>query len=141
MQKDFMGMAQGQQAPQQKPITEEDIPTPEMYEEMGLPTGDTPEDAKKRMLAIFEELGILKRLDPEGLKELTDKIDEYIKLAQEGNMEALETHPIGQLLAKASSEIMQMQQPTGGPVPQQGAAPKDFASMMPPTPGGGMRGR
>lgn len=138
-----MSMAQGQAAPQQRPITEDDVPTPEMYQEMGLPAEDTPEAAKKRMLAIFEELGILKKLDPEGLKELTEKIDEYIKLAQEGNMEALETHPIGQLLAKASSEIMQMQQqqPTGGPVPQQGAAPKDFASMMPPTPGGGMGGR
>jgi len=119
MNKDYMAMAQqGQAKPNQRPITEEDIPTPEMYEEMELPSGDTPEDAKKRLLAIFQELGILKRLDPAGLKELNEKIDEYIELAQKGDMQALETHPIGQLLARANTEIMQQQQqpapPPGG---------------------------
>ena len=123
-----MAMAKGQQMPQQ--VTEEkDLLSDQDYESMGLPGGSSPEAAKQRLLAILNELGVLSSLTQEGLKEITEKIDEYIKIAQTGNLEQLEKHPIGQLLAKASGEIAQKAK----------KQPTDFSSMMPP--GGGMSGR
>ena len=125
MQKDYMAMMNQQPTGQ---ITEKDIPDEQMYQEMGMPQGNTKEDAKKRLLIILEQLGILKGLSKDGLRELNEKIDEYIEIAAKGDMQALETHPIGQLLAKASSEIAEANLK---PQKQQ----RDFAGMMP---GGGM---
>lgn len=150
MQKDFMAMAQGQQAPaatpQQGAFPKEKLDAinlkKEDYEVMGMPAGNSIEDAKKRLLLIFEEFGVLKELTQTGLVELTNQIEDFVKRAQKEGIENLAEHPIGQLLKQIEQASLQ---PTGGPVPQQGAAPAaaptDFASMMPPTPGGGMGGR
>lgn len=155
MQKDFMSMAQGQQAPAKEQGFGNEIKNElqaegsqeelqRIYQEAGMPTENTPEAAKQRLMMVLEELGVLEGLRQDQLQQIQQLVDEYIKLAQQGDMQALEQHPISQLLNEAQNQFQQqagMQQPTGGQVPQQGAAPKDFASMMPPTPGGGMNGR
>jgi acyl-CoA synthetase (NDP forming) len=144
MQKDFMAMAQGQQSPaaspQQAPEGAEELNAKSVFEEVGLPTEDTPEAGKKRLMMVLEELGIMEGLRPDQLQQLTKLVDEYVAIAQKGDLAALEKHPISQLLNQAQQEFQQSMQPqpTGGPVPQQGAVPQDFASMMP---GGGMGGR
>jgi hypothetical protein len=147
MQKDYMAMAQGQQAPaatpQQAPEGAEEITEENVFGGAGLPTEKTPEAGKKRLMMVLEELGITEGLRPDQLQQLTKLVDEYVAIAQKGDLAALEKHPISQLLNQAQQEFQQTMQPqpTGGTVPQQGAAPKDFASMMPPKPGGGMGGR
>ena len=144
MNKDYMSMAQTGQTPLDKEKLKNITPTEEDYKELGLPSGQNPEDAKKRFLAMFEELGILKSLTPDGLRELMTQLDDFIKQLQTKDITELQNHPIAQLLQQVQQSVMQMQQqqqPTGSPVTQQGVPSKDFASMMPPTPGGGMNGR
>jgi hypothetical protein len=158
MQKDFMGMMQGQQAPMQ----ESDGTGAQMgqelqeaglegltgiYEEAGMPTENTPEAAKQRLMMVLQEMGVLEGLRQDQLQQIQKLVDEYVALAQKGDMAALEKHPISQLLSQGQQQFQQaagMQQPTGGPVPQQTQAQpsgtKDFASMMPPA-GGGLGGR
>jgi acyl-CoA synthetase (NDP forming) len=154
MQKDFMAMAQGQQAaPAQSNGTGmqlkgelEELGSEGLasaYEQAGMPTENTPEAAKQRVMMVLEELGVLQGLRQDQLQQLQKLVDEFVSIAQQGDMEALEKHPISQLLNEAQNQFKQsagLGQPTGGAVPQQGGS-KDFASMMPPTPGGGMNGR
>jgi len=112
-----------------------------IYEEAGMPTENTPDAAKKRLMMVLEELGVLEGLRADQLQQLTQLVDEYVAIAQKGDMAALEKHPISQLLNQAQQQFQQgagMQQPQqaqGQPAPT-----KDFASMM-PKPGGGLPGR
>ena len=156
-----MAMAQGQQAPAAVPQSNgsgvqlqqelQEVGTEglnNIYKEAGMPTENTPEAAKQRVMMVLEELGVLEGLRQDQLQQLQQLVNEFVQLAQQGDMTALEQHPISQLLNQAQQEFQQsagmpqQAQPTGGAVPQ-GApgATKDFASMMPPTPGGGMGGR
>jgi acyl-CoA synthetase (NDP forming) len=148
MQPDFMGMAQGQAAPQsngsgvqlQQELQEvgaEGLNS--IYEEAGMPTENTPEAAKQRVMMVLEELGVLEGLRQDQLQQLQQLVDEFVQLAQQGDMAALEQHPISQLLNQAQQEF---QQAAGMPQQAQAqpAATKDFASMMPPS-GGGLGGR
>lgn len=118
-----MGMAQGQQAPGD--LNQE-------LEKVGLPAGNTEEDAKKRILILLEESGFLKTLNPSGIQKLTEKIEEYIQLAKKGDIKALENHEITKIFKKIEAQAQQAQ--------AQPAPTKDFASMMPPA-GGGLPGR
>ena len=130
MQPDFMKMAQqaqGQEAPQ-----EQEVDMVKEFEEAGLPTGQTPEDAKARVTAILKELGVLDGLRADQLQKMTNLIDEFVKLAMSGDMKALETHPISKLLNQAQVDF---QKAAGA----QEQAPTNFAGMIPP--GGGMSGR
>jgi hypothetical protein len=143
MQPDFMSMAQGQAAPQQAEATPE---TPdEMYKQLGMPTGGDDAAIQKRMMMVIDSLGLMEGLSSEGIKEMEQKVAEFVQLMKDGDMEALNAHPLSQILNKAAEELKTQAGPTampsaGGQVPQKGA-PKDFAAMMPPTPGGGMGGR
>lgn len=139
MQPDYSKMAQ--QPTQQAPEADKEQIIAAMQkrqEEAGLPSGGTEEDAKKRILAILENAGVLKKLNPAGLQQLTAKIEEFIELFKKQDGEGLKNHPITKLLNKIEEDSMQQQQAPQAE-PQQGGAPKDFASMMPP--GGGMSGR
>ena len=53
-----------------------------IYEEAGMPTENTPDAAKKRLMMVLEELGILEGLRADQLQQLTQLVDEYIGLAQ-----------------------------------------------------------
>ena len=121
-----MAMAQGQSAPQQTQVAPE---TPdEMYKQLGMPTGGDDAAIEKRMMMIIDSLGLLEGLSAEGIKEMEQKVSEFVKLMKEGDMEALENHPLAKILNKAAEELRGQQQQT----------PTDFAGMMPP--GGGMNG-
>jgi hypothetical protein len=122
MQKDFMAMAQGQQAPAAIPQNELSV---------------VVENIKQ----MAQQAGMFEESDPAKLEQ---QIQELAQLMVDNNQEGVRTNKLFQALMQMLAEAEKMQaqqaQPTGGPVPQQGT-PKDFASMMPPTPGGGMGGR
>jgi trimethylamine:corrinoid methyltransferase-like protein len=155
MQKDFMGMAQGQgqAAPQsngsgvqlQQELQEVGAEgLNNIYKEAGMPTENTPEAAKQRVMMVLEELGVLEGLRQDQLQQLQQLVDEFVQLAQKGDMAALEQHPISQLLNQAQQEFQQAAGMPQQAQTQQGqtepTATKDFASMMPPA-GGGLGGR
>jgi hypothetical protein len=147
MQKDFMGMAQGQAAP--TPSTEQvseqegqeflqSLPTMEQMGQQGLPTGESREDMKQRLLAMLQQVGVLDMYQsPAEKQQFTQELNQLLDAFMNEDAKAIQNNPIMLKL----EELMTQQGGTGGPVPQQGAAPKDFSAMMPPTPGGGMLGR
>lgn len=108
-----MSMAQGQQAPAQ----------------------DEFSVVVKNITQMAEQAGMFEEADP---VKLESQIQELAQLMVDNDQEAVRTNKLFQILMQMLSEAEKMQQPTGGAVPQQGAAPTDFASMMP---GGGMGGR
>ena len=141
MQPDYMKMAQGQAAPKEQAAPQKADELNKFYEEQGMAQGNDVESIKQRLLQVLEDSGFLKKLTPEGLKTLTNKVQEFAELAVKGDQEALKNHPITKLLGQiekqaAAQSQQQPQQPQQQP---QGAAPKNFAGMMPP--GGGMSGR
>jgi hypothetical protein len=118
MQKDFMSMAQGQQA-----------------------ANDPRQNVLDNLVDIATQAKILTKTNN---PKIMPKLEELADLIMSDDQQAVESNELYQILmqtlAKAEELQDNQQQPTGGPVPQQGAAPKDFASMMPPTPGGTING-
>jgi hypothetical protein len=133
MQKDYMAMAKGQQMPKEQPQqAASNILKPGDLKSVGLPEGSSPEEAKKRVMAMLQELGVLDNLKPEILQQLQQKVDEFVQLALSGK--SVEGHPILNLIQQAAQESgLEISEPT------QPKAPTNFAGMMPP--GGGMSGR
>ena len=140
MQKDFSAMAQGQQQPTEEVTMEEkkgaaefmkSLPTMEGMGKEGLPTGESREDIKARILGMLEKLGLMEMFDtPAKQQELAMNIDALITAYENNDAQAIESNPIIQLITEASSKPEQ---------PQQQAGPTDFSAMVPP--GGGMSGR
>jgi hypothetical protein len=148
MQPDFMGMAQGQAAPQEE-LTQEDVNeigyTSEDFETMDMPGGDDIESVKQRLMMLLEQSSILEMFQgPAQLQQLTQLVNELAQAMVDQDIEKIKANKLFQLIQNSMEEtgaLKEMEQPTGGPVPQQGAPTKDFASMMPPAPGGGLGGR
>jgi hypothetical protein len=149
MQKDFMAMAQGQQAPAAtQQITEEDINeigfSSEDFETMGMPGGDDIDSVKQRLMMLLEQSGLMEMFqEPAQQQQLATLMNELAQAMVDQDIEKIQNSKLFQLIQTSMEEsggLEELQQPTGGPVPQQGGT-KDFASMMPPTPGGGMGGR
>jgi hypothetical protein len=122
MQTDFMAMAQGQQQGEQISFEQAKTAITEMLDEMGLQSG-----ANKA--------------------QIVKEIDVLAQLVANNDEQGMQNNKLFQLIMGVIEQLAQQQGQmggTGGPVPQQGqaeAAPtKDFASMMPPTPGGGLPG-
>ena len=134
MQPDMMKMAQQTQQPKQ--ITQQEVDA--VHEKAGMAKGNGVAAIKQRLLQVLEEAGFLKKLTPKGLKDLTQKVQEFAELAVKEDEEALANHPITKLLqqidqgARAQAQRQQ-------PAPQQG--PTNFAGMVKPPMGGGMSGR
>ena len=137
MQPDYMKMAQGQAAPKEQPQQPPqqaagNILKPGDLKSVGLPEGSSPAEAKQRVMAMLEELGVLENLKPEVLQQLQQKVDEFVQLALSGK--SVEGHPILNIIKQAAQEAgFEISEP------QQPKAPTNFAGMMPP--GGGMSGR
>jgi hypothetical protein len=117
MQPDYMAMAEGQQQP-----------------------NASVEDIFENIKNTLMELQMVKG------NEMDAEIQELAQLIIAGDEAAIEQNKLFQVIQESVKQVAEgaqaeQGQPTGGPVPQQGEAPKDFASMMPPTPGGGMGGR
>ena len=144
-------MAQGQQAPAAVPqqITEEDISgigfSSEDFETMGMPGGDDIDSVKQRLMMLLEQSGLMEMFqEPAQQQQLATLMNELAQAMVDQDIEKIQNSKLFQLIQTSMEEsggLEELQQPTGGAVPQQQGAPKDFASMMPPTPGGGMGGR
>ena len=132
-------MKMAQQTQQPKQATQQEVDA--MHEKAGMVKGSDANAIKQRALQVIEESGFLKKLTPKGLKDLTQKIQEFAELAIKGDTEALKNHPITKLLQKIEENATnaQAQQQPAGPAPQQG--PTNFAGMVKPPMGGGMSGR
>lgn len=131
MQKDYTGMAQKQQKPTEEQFMNDpfmkQMPTMEQMGEAGLPTGDSEEDIKQRLLAMFEQIGLLELYNtPEKQQQFAQQLDLLVKAYIAKDKKAIVENP----LTKEMSQLLEKQ-------PQQ-APTKDYASMMP---GGGMGGR
>ena len=147
MQPDYMKMAQGQAAPKQQEVqavegleSEEDIP--KLQEAMDMPTGQSPEAIKERIMIALEQLNILKDLTPQVLQQVQARVDELVQLVIAEDVEGIKKHPITKLLQEASIAAgKEVEVPTeeAQAAPQQG--PTDFAGMVKPPMGGGMSGR
>ena len=88
MQPDFMKMAQqSQAAPQQQAApqaTEEQLTeVTDGFKEAGMPAGTDAESAKQRILFVLEQAGVLEKLQPQQLQDLTQKINEFVKLQKQ----------------------------------------------------------
>ena len=116
MQKDYMSMAQGQQAPAQ----------------------DERAATIENITIMAQQAGMFKK----GQEEMmTEKIEELADLIVAGDQEAVEANQLYQALMNMLAQAQDMQQPGSNVPGEPGQPPKDFTSMMPPTPGGGMGGR
>lgn len=158
MQPDMMKMAQQSQSKEEmqpSPVSEgnpEDLKklepsiSKETYDELGMPSGEDDASMKQRLLMVFEQLGLLQGLTQEGLFELQQQLDDYIKVLKTKDMNKIKNHRITKILDKAAKEVQAkaqeqgMQQPPTQPQQPMGAAPTNFAGMVKP-PGGGMSGR
>ena len=139
MQPDFSKMAQGQAKPTEEVTQEESneaaafmkqLPTMEKMGKAGLPTGDSREEQKQRLLSMLESLGLMAMFEtPAKQQELAANIDALITAMEEEDVEAIKSNPIMTLIEEATSKQQ----------PQAAAAPTNFAGMVPP--GGGMSGR
>lgn len=114
MQKDYMGMAQGQT--------------------------DDRAAIIENLTQLAQAAGIIDEL---GQEEFNKKLNELVDLIMAEDQEAVENNDLYQSIMGMLAEAQNMSEQQGSPIPQAGPnAPKDFASMMPPTPGGGgMNGR
>ena len=151
MQPDMMKMAQQSQEQQSSPVSEgnpEDLKKiealdAETYQELGMPAGEDDESMKQRLMILFDQLGLMKGLTQEGLLELQQQLDDYIKVLKTKDMNKIKNHRITRILDKAAKELQAEAQKQGAP--QQGAAPQqgptNFAGMVKPPMGGGMSGR
>ena len=129
MPQDYMSMAQGAAPTSDKPeVKEEDLQlTEEGYEEMGLPSGQNPEDIRERILITLEEAGIMEGLDQAELQEIIQLVDQLVADIEAENFEAVEQNPVMQLLGAVFEEMG-----VGGEAEQ----PMDPAAMAAPMPGG-----
>ena len=118
MQPDFMGMAQGQVAPQEG-------------------AGEPRENIIENLTLLVEQAGMSQDMDP---AELQKDIEELADLIIAEDLEGMEKNKLYKIITIMFEETEKMQQ-QGMQQQEQPSATKDFASMMPPTPGGGMGGR
>jgi hypothetical protein len=140
---DFSAMAQG--APAQEPQEidmkqlKEGMPNEQDFEKLGLPTGDDKESIKARLLKMLEDADALEALEtPADKQEFAQNLDALAQAIVDKDLQAIQSNPINGLLEQIFGGAQGQQMPQQA-APQQ-AAPKDFASMMPPTPGGGLGG-
>ena len=118
------------------------------YQQLGMPTGEDDESMKQRLMILFDQLGLMKGLTQEGLLELQQQLDDYIKVLKTKDMNKIKNHRITKILDKAAKEI-EAEAKKQGAAPQQGPAPQaapqqgptNFAGMVKPPMGGGMSGR
>ena len=131
MQPDFMKMAQqsqAQAAPQQAP--------------QGAPMAAGQQGAAQERVNVVQNLtqlaqaaGMQGEIPAEQLNQM---IEELADLIMAGDEDGMENNKLYQMLTAMFDEARKMEQPQQPQQPQ-GAAPKNFAGMMPP--GGGMSGR
>ena len=120
MQKDFMGMMQGQQpaqaqlTPEEQQIIEEFGMTDEDYSEMGMTPGATPEAFKQRILELLDRFDLLEGLSNTEKMQLMAEVDRFVQDLIAGNTEAAAQNPVNQLMMGAEQEMGALNQQLEG---------------------------
>ena len=120
MQKDFMGMMQGQQpaqaqlTPEEQQMIEEFGMTDEDYSEMGMTPGATPEAFKQRILELLDRFDLLEGLSNTEKMQLMAEVDRFVQDLISGNTEAAAQNPVNQLMMGAEQEMGALNQQLEG---------------------------
>ena len=111
MQKNYAAMAQGAM-PQEQQLTQQDIAelkeldmTSEDFEAMGMPTGNSPEAIKERIIMFLDRFEILEQLSATEKAQLMQDIDQLVQDLAAGNLEGAAENPVSQLVDQASNSL------------------------------------
>ena len=109
--KNYAAMAQGA-APQEQQLTPQDIAelkeldmSAEDFEAMGMPTGNSPEAIKERILMFLDRFEILEQLSATDKAQLMQDIDQLVADILSGNMEGAAQNPVSELFGQASEAL------------------------------------
>ena len=112
MQKNYAAMAQGAMPQEQGQLTQQDIAelkeldmTSEDFEAMGMPTGNSPEAIKERILIFLERFEILEQLSSTEKMQMMQDIDQLVQDLAAGNLEGAAQNPVSQLVDQASNSL------------------------------------
>ena len=105
--KNYAAMAQGAAMPQEQ-LTQQDIAelreldmTSEDFEAMGMPTGNSPEAIKERIMILLERYELLEQLSStEKMQIMQDKV-QMVQDLLSGNMEGVAQNPVNDLMMRA----------------------------------------
>jgi hypothetical protein len=121
MQKDYMGMMQGQAAPAQEQLSPEEEQaiqefgmTDEDYSEMGMTPGATPEAFKQRVIEMLDRFDLLEGMSNTEKMQLMAEVDRFVQDLISGNTEAASQNPVNQLMMSAEEEMGSMNQQLEG---------------------------
>ena len=109
--KNYAAMAQGAAMPQEQ-LTQQDIAdlreldmTSEDFEAMGMPTGNSPEAIKERIMILLERYELLEQLSSTEKVQIMQDIDQMVQDLLSGNMEGVGQNPVTQMLNQ-SAEVL-----------------------------------
>ena len=112
MQKNYAAMAQGAMPQEQAELSQQDIAelrkldmTSEDFEAMGMPTGNSPEAIKERILIFLERFEILEQLSSTEKMQMMQDIDQLVQDLAAGNLEGAAQNPVSQLVDQASETL------------------------------------
>lgn len=110
--KNYAAMAQGNAMPQQAEMSQQDISelqqldmTSEDFEAMGMPTGNSPEAIKERILMFLERFELLEQLSSTEKMQLMQDVDQLVQDLAAGNLEGAAENPVSQLVDQASEVL------------------------------------
>jgi hypothetical protein len=112
MQKNYAAMAQGAMPQEQAELSQQDIAelreldmTSEDFEAMGMPTGNSPEAIKERIIMFLDRFEILEQLSATEKAQLMQDIDQLVQDLAAGNLEGAAENPVSQLVDQASDSL------------------------------------
>jgi hypothetical protein len=116
MQKDYMGMMQGQAAPAQEQLSPEEAQAIQEnepfndadFEEMGMTPGSTPEALKARVVELLERLGFLDGTSGQDKMELMQDIDNFVQAILAGDEQTANASPINDMLGSFDNAMETM---------------------------------
>lgn len=115
MQKDYVGMMQGQQPTQETPkkqLTQEEFQDIEQnfqplndedFEALGMTPGNTPEAVKARIVELLERFGVFDEFSASDKMEFFQQIDIFVQDMISGNIEAAQQSPVSGILDNLSA--------------------------------------
>ena len=112
MQKNYAAMAQGAMPQEQAELSQQDIAelreldmSAEDFEAMGMPTGNSPEAIKERIIMFLDRFEILEQLSATEKAQLMQDIDQLVQDLAAGNLEGAAENPVSQLVDQASDSL------------------------------------
>ena len=109
--KNYAAMAQGAAMPEQQLTPEQteqlkqmeaNALTAEDYEAMGMPTGNSPEAVKERIMILLERYEVLEQLSATDKSAIMEDVDRLVQDLLAGNLEGVSQNPVGEMLGEAS---------------------------------------